>query len=79
NPEPPTDAQKPLWRHLTSMRSLFGRLEKEAETHSQRGAAFASVGKTADALREYQEAYQTFPSPDTAEKIRQIKRNSLGL
>ena len=79
NPEPATDTQKPLWRYLTSMRQLFGRLEKEAEEHSQRAAAFATVGKNADAIREYQEAYRTFPNPATAEKIRELQRNSLGL
>ena len=79
NPEAETQTQKPLWRYLTSMRQLFGRLEKEAEAHSQRAAAFAAVGKTGDAIREYQEAYRTFPNPATAEKIRELQRNSLGL
>ena len=79
NPEPIIDAQKPLWRYLTSMRLLCSRLEREAEIHSERAAAFASVGKTGDAIREYQEAYRTFPNPATAEKIRQLQRNSLGL
>ena len=79
NPEPMADAQKPLWRYLSSMHQLCSRLEKEAETHSQRAAAFASVGKTGDAIREYREAYRMFPNPVTAEKILQLQRNSLGL
>jgi hypothetical protein len=79
NPAPATDTQKRLWQYLSSMRVLFGRLEKEAETHSQRATAFAAVGKNADAMREYQEAYRTFPNPATAEKIRELQRNSLGL
>jgi len=79
NPEPMVDTQKPLWRYLTSMRLLCSRLEKEAEIHSQRAGAFASAGRTGDAIREYQEAYRTFPNPATAEKIRQLQRNSLGL
>ena len=79
SPEPMAAAQRPLWRYLTSMRSLCSRLEKEAETHLQRAAAFASVGKTANAIREYQEAYRTFPNPATADKIHQLQRNSLGL
>ena len=79
NPEPMIDTQRPLWRYLTSMRLLCSRLEKEAEIHLQRGAAFASAGRTGDAIREYQEAYRTFPNPATAEKIRQLQRNSLGL
>src|SRR5437870_726971 len=79
NPEPMVDTQRPLWRYLTSMRLLCSRLEKEAEIHLQRGSAFASAGRTGDAIREYQEAYRTFPNPATAEKIRQLRRNSLGL
>ena len=79
NPEPMIDAQRPLWRYLTSMRLLCSRLEKEAETHLQRAGAFASAGRTGDAIREYQEAYRIFPNPATTEKIRQLQRNSLGL
>jgi hypothetical protein len=79
NPEPIVDTQKPLWRYLTSMRLLCSRLEKEAEIHLQRGSAFASAGRTGDAIREYQQAYRIFPSPATAEKVRQLQRNSLGL
>jgi hypothetical protein len=79
NPEPMVDTQRPLWRYLTSMRLLCSRLEKEAEMHSQRAGAFASAGRTGDAIREYQEAYRIFPNPATAEEIRQLQRNRLGL
>ena len=79
NPEPTVDTQRPLWRYLTSMRLLCSRLEKEAEIHLERARAFASAGRTGDAIREYQEAYRTFPNPATAEKIRQLRRNGLGL
>ena len=79
NPEPMVDTQRPLWRYLTSMRLLCSRLEKEAETHLERAGAFASAGRTGDAIREYKEAYRTFPNPATAENIRQLQRNSLGL
>ena len=79
NPEPTVDVEKPLWRYLTSMRLLCSRLEKEAEIHSDRAQALASAGRIGDAIREYQEAYRTFPNPATAEKIRQLKSNRLGL
>jgi hypothetical protein len=79
NPEPRADSQKPLWRYLTSVRLLCNRLEKEAEVHSQRGQAFDSAGRNGDAIREYQEAYRIFPNPATAEKIRQLQNNRLGL
>src|SRR6202011_3483635 len=79
NPEPRVDAQRPWWRYLTSMRLLCSRLEKEAEVHLQRAGAFASAGRTGDAIREYQEVFRAFPNPATAEKIRQLQRNSLGL
>ncbi len=79
NPEPMVDNQKPLWRYLTSIRLLCNRLEKEAEIHLQRAQASASAGRIGDAIREYQEAYRAFPNPATAEKTRQLQRNSLGL
>ena len=79
NPEPRADFQKPLWRYLTSVRLLCGRLEKQADIHSQRGQAFDAAGRNGDAIREYQEAYRIFPNPATAEKIRHLQSNSLGL
>jgi hypothetical protein len=79
NPEPMVDNQKPLWRYLTSIRLLCNRLEKEAEIHLQRAQASASAGRIGDAIREYQEAYRTFPNPAIAEKTRQLQSNSLGL
>jgi len=79
NPEPTADSQKALWRYLTSMQLLCSRLEKEAEIHLQRARSLASAGRTGDAIREYQEAYRTFPNPATAEKIHQLQSNSLGL
>jgi hypothetical protein len=79
SPEPTADIQKALWRYLTSMRLLCSRLEKDSNTHLQRAQSLASASKTGDAIREYQEAYRTFPNPVTAEKIRQLQENSLGL
>jgi hypothetical protein len=79
NPEPTVDGQKAVWRYLSSLRLLCSRLEKDAYIHVQRAQSLASAGKTSDAIREYQEAYQTFPNPETAEKIRQLQDSSLGL
>jgi hypothetical protein len=79
NPEPTVDGQKAVWRYLSSLRLLCSRLEKDAYIHVQRAQSLAAAGKTSDAIREYQEAYQTFPNPETAEKIRQLQDSSLGL
>jgi hypothetical protein len=79
NPEPPADNQKPLWQYLTSIQQLCNRLEKDANVHLQRAESFAAASRTSEAIREYQEAYRIFPSRATAEKIRQLQANSLGL
>ncbi len=79
NPEPTADSQKALWRYLTSVQLLCSRLEKDADIHLQRAQSLASTGRMSDAIREYQEAYRKFPNPETAEKIRQLRDNSLGL
>jgi hypothetical protein len=79
NPESKAYSQKALWRYLTSIRALCNRLEKDADIHLQRAQSLASASRTSDAIREYQEAYRTFPNPNTAEKIRQLQDNSLGL
>jgi hypothetical protein len=79
NPEPTADHQKALWNYLTSVQSLCSRLEKDASVHVERAMAFASESKTSEAIREYEEAYRTFPDPAVAEKIRQLQDDSLGL
>jgi hypothetical protein len=79
NPEPSTESQKSLWGYLASIQSLCSRLEKQAEIHLQRAQSFAAASKTSEAIQEYQEAYRIFPNPATAEKIRQLQDNSLGL
>jgi len=61
------------------MRQLCSQLESDAKVHVQRAESLAAASRTADAIREYQEAYRIFPNPVTAEKIRQLQNNSLGL
>jgi hypothetical protein len=79
NPEPPSGTQKSLWGYLASVRSSGSRLEKDADVHLQQAQLFVSAGKISDAIREYQEAFRIFPTPATAEKIRKLQENSLGL
>ena len=79
NPEPPGESERILWHYLASAQSLCARLEKEADVHLRQAQLFVSAGRDADAIREYQEAYRIFPTPATAEKIRQLRENSLGL
>jgi hypothetical protein len=61
------------------MRQLCSRLEQEANVHVQRAQSLAAASRPSEAIREYQEAYRVFPNPATAEKIRQLQDNSLGL
>lgn len=79
NPEAPAENQKPLWHYLVSLSSLCSRSENGAGVHLQQADLFVAAGKMGDALREYQEAYRLFPTPATAEKIRHLRENSLGL
>ena len=79
NPEPMTDSQKPLWRYLSSVQSVCSRSEKDADVHLQRAQSLAWASRNSEAIREYQEAYRIFPNPATAQKIRQLQDNSLGL
>ena len=79
NPEPSADTQQPLWQYLHSMQQLCSRLQRDATVHAQRAESFAAANRTNEAIREYQEAYRIFPNPATAEKIRRLQANSLGL
>jgi hypothetical protein len=79
NPEPPGESRKNLWDYLASVRSSCSRSEKDADVHLQQAQLFVSAGKIGDAIREYQEAFRIFPTPATAEKIRRLQENSLGL
>jgi hypothetical protein len=79
NPRPNADSQTPLWRYLDSIRSVCSGLEKDSASHLKRAESLTAEGKMNEAMREYQEAYRTFPNPTTAEKIRQLQDNTLGL
>ena len=79
NPEPSAESEKALWSYLTSVRQLCASLENDATVHLHRAQSLAAASRPAEAIREYQEAYQLFPNPTTAEKIRQLQNNSLGL
>lgn len=74
--EPTAEAQKPLWRYLTSLYSLCDRLKTEAEGHLTRAHSLESQGKKAEALREYREISRIYPNAITTEKIRQLERQS---
>jgi tetratricopeptide (TPR) repeat protein len=79
NPEPSAENQAPLWLYLKAMQQLCSRSERDARVHLERGESLAAASRTSEAIREYQEAYRIFPNPATAEKIRQLQANSLGL
>jgi hypothetical protein len=79
NPEPSAESEKALWSYLTSVRQLCASLENDATVHLHRAQSLAAASRPAEAIREYQEAYRLFPNPTTAEKIRQLQNNSLGL
>ena len=72
HPAPPTDAQKPLWRYLTSTRDLCDRRQQEADAHVQQAQSLLAAGRTKEAIAEYEAANRLFPSPLIAEKIRQL-------
>ena len=74
--EPTSEAQKPLWRYLSSLYSLCDRLKTEAEGHLTRAHSLESEGKTAEALREYREISRIYPNAITTEKIRQLESRS---
>jgi len=61
------------------VQSVCSRSEKDADVHLQRAQSLAWAGRNSEAIREYQEAYRIFPNPATAQKIRQLQDNSLGL
>ena len=74
--EPRDDERKALWRYLSSAFSLCDRSKTEAEPHLQQARSLESVGKKAEALREYQEIYRIYPNPLAADKIRQLEAQS---
>jgi len=76
HPSPPADAQKPLWRYLSSAQSLCERQQKEADAHLHRAQSLIAAGHAAEAIEEYKEANRIFPSPVTAEAIRKLSPQS---
>lgn len=74
--EPSGEAQKPLWRYLSSLYSLCDRLKTEAEGHLTRAHSLELEGKKSEALREYREISRIYPNAVTTEKIRQLESQS---
>jgi uncharacterized protein YecT (DUF1311 family) len=79
SPTPATEAQGPLWKYLESLRALCEALESQAKTHIDRAKSDAAAGQNGEAIKEYQQAYKIFPDPNTAETIKHLREDSLGL
>ena len=58
---------------------INGARTRASIARNEASSTVAAASRPSEAIREYQEAYRVFPNPATAEKIRQLQDNSLGL
>ena len=64
---------------VNSTHALLTRLREDSKTHASKAASEFAAGKAGDAIREYQRAYEIFPDPAIADRIKQLRDESLGL
>lgn len=69
----------PFWQTVGSWHDLFVIDEAKYYEHVDRGNSFADLGKTSDAIKEYQAAYDIIENPTALEKIKKLREQSLGL
>lgn len=79
SPNPDAEAQKPLWKTLDALRALCNDLAEQAKPHLQRARSAADAGQNGEAVKEYQQAYKIYPDPETAQTIKRLREDSLGL
>ena len=58
--------------------AFFTKLHEDANAHITKAAALADAGKTGNAIEEYQEAFELFPDPAIADRIKALREQSLG-
>jgi uncharacterized protein YecT (DUF1311 family) len=76
---PETAEQKLLGKSLNSLWTICDHLKEQAHSLCERAKAAADAGKSAEAIKDYQDAYKIYPDPDVAQTIKRLREDSLGL
>lgn len=78
-PTADNDAQKPLWKYLDALRVLCNDAAEQARPHLERARSSTNAGQNGEAIKEYQQAYKLYSDPVTAQVIKRLREDSLGL
>lgn len=67
------------YQALVVLQALCLRLQGESQIHIDRAKVLAAAGKMEEAIKEYEQAVQIFPDSGTAQRIKDTRRQTLGL
>jgi len=78
-PKDITPEYLPLWQVIQDWENVFQQEEPKFTGHMHKAQSLADLGKTSDAIKEYQAAYDIIRDPSIPEKIKKLQAQSLGL
>lgn len=78
-PKDVTPDYLPLWQTVQSWEDLFVKDEPKFHEHTAKAKALGDLGKTSDAIKEYQAAYSIIEASTIPDQIKKLREQSLGL
>jgi hypothetical protein len=78
-PKDVTPDYLPLWQTVLSWQDVYTKDHAKFDEHVRKAKSFADLGKTSDAIKEYQAAYDLIENSSIPEQIKQLREQSLGL
>lgn len=68
-----------LWQTVESWQEVYAKDVSKFNEHIRQARALADLGKTSDAIKQYQEAYDIIENSSVPEQIKKLREQSLGL
>ena len=78
-PKEVTPEYLPLWEAIQSWEEVYKKDLSKFQSHLTEANYLASSGKTSEAIKEYQAAYEILEIPSIPERINKVRQQSLGL
>ncbi|MGC3990842.1 MAG: lysozyme inhibitor LprI family protein [Chthoniobacteraceae bacterium] len=77
--KPTTDDYHEVWKIVEGWDQLYQKVAASFQDHVTKAESLAAVGKTAEAIQEYQAALDLIENAPVAKRIKQLRDDSLGL
>jgi hypothetical protein len=78
-PSAQSERLQPAYKTLVVLQALCLRLQRESQIHIDRAKVLTAAGKMGEAVKEYEQAVLVFPDSNTAQQLKETRRQTLGL